>query len=109
MLKLGVNDHLLSVDVLGYPDIRISAFEIFGFFRILGHSDLNLKAIMLKLGVNDHLKAANVIRISGYPLLKFLDFYRFFALMSVFHKGKANAVSHVYQIARRAQRATYIK
>ena len=31
-LKLGVNDHLIGADVLGYPDIRISAFEIFGFF-----------------------------------------------------------------------------
>ena len=31
-LKLGVNDHLMGADVLGYPDIRISAFEIFGFF-----------------------------------------------------------------------------
>ena len=31
-LKLGVNDHLMGADVLGYPDIRISGFEIFGFF-----------------------------------------------------------------------------
>ena len=31
-LKIGVKDHLIGADVLGYPDIRISAFEIFGFF-----------------------------------------------------------------------------
>ena len=31
-LKLGVNDHLMGAGKMGYPDIRISAFEIFGFF-----------------------------------------------------------------------------
>ena len=105
-LKLGVNDHLIGADVLGYPDIRISAFEIFGFLRILGPCDLNFKAIMLKLGVNNHLMGADVpgysdIRISAFEIVGF------FALISVFSKGKANAVGHVYQIPLRAQRATY--
>ena len=71
MLKLGVNDHLMGADVLGYPDIRISAFEIFGFFRILGLCGLNFEAIMLKLGVNDNHMGPDVlchldIRISGF-------------------------------------------
>ena len=67
---------------MGYPNIRISAFEIFGFFRIFGSCSYNFQAIMLKLGVNDHHMSVDVL---GYP------------------------VSHVYQIAPRAQRATYIK
>ena len=53
MLKLGMNDHLMGADVLGYPDIRIAAFEIFGFFLIFGICGLNFEAILLKLGVND--------------------------------------------------------
>ena len=53
MLKLGVNDHLMGAGDLGYPDIRISAFEIFGFFRKFGSCSYNFQAIMLKLGVND--------------------------------------------------------
>ena len=67
-LKLGVNDHLMGADVLGYPDIRISAFEIFGFFWIFGSCSHNFQAIMLKLGGNDHLMGADVI---GYPDIRF--------------------------------------
>ena len=63
-----MNDHLMGADVMGYPDIRISAFEIFGFFRILGPCSLNFKAIMLKLGVNDHLMGAGDM---GYPDIHF--------------------------------------
>ena len=75
-LKLGVNDHLMGADVLGYPDIRISGFEIFGFFRILGPCGLNFKAIILKLGENDHLLVADVmgysdIRISAFEIFGF--------------------------------------
>ena len=104
-LKLGVNDHLMGADVFGYPDIRISAFEIFGFFRILGPCDLNFKAIMLKLGVNHHLIGADVsgnsdIRILSFEIFRFLA--DFLLPFSVFYKVKANAVSHVYQIAPRA-------
>ena len=56
--------------------IRISTFEIFGFFRILGPSGLNLKDIMLKLGVNDHLMGADVsgnsdIRIFSFEISDF--------------------------------------
>ena len=66
--------------------IRISGFEIFGFFRILGPCGLNFNAIILKLGENDHLLVADVmgysdIRISGYPLLKFSDFFGFFRIL----------------------------
>ena len=76
------------------------------FFRILGPCGLNFKAIMLKLGVNDHLMGAGDM---DYPDIRISTFeiFGFFALISVFSKGKANAVGHVYQIALRAQRATY--
>ena len=35
VLKLGVNDHHMSVDVLGYPDICFLNFRIFSDFRPL--------------------------------------------------------------------------
>ena len=63
-LKLGVNDHLMGADVTGYQDIRISAFEIFGFFPIVGPCGLNFEAIIVKLGVNDYLIGTDV---SGHP------------------------------------------
>ena len=74
-LKLGVNDHLMGADVLGYPDIQISGFEIFGLFRIFGPCGLNFRAIMLKLGVNDHLMGAGDM---GYPDIRFRNFRIFF-------------------------------
>ena len=91
MLKLGVNDHHMSVDVLGYPDIRISAFEIFGFFRILGPSGLNFKAVMFKLGVNHHLIGADAsgnsdIRIFSFEIFGF--FSVFLLLFPYFTKSK---------------------
>ena len=64
MLKLGMNDHLMGADVLGYPDIRISAFEIFGFFRIFASYSHYFQAFMLKLGVNDHHMSVDAL---GYP------------------------------------------
>ena len=62
--------------------IRISGFEIFGFFRILGPCGHNLEAIMLKLGVNDHLMGPGHmghpdIRISALEIFGF--FFRFYA------------------------------
>ena len=48
MLKLGMNDHLMGADVLGYPDIR------FWNFRILGLFFINFEATMLKLCVDDN-------------------------------------------------------
>ena len=51
---------------------------------------------MLKLGVNDHLMGADV-----------LDYLHSDIRISVLHKGKVNAESHVYQIALRAQRAIF--
>ena len=87
-LKLGVNDHLMGAGNMGYPDIRKSTFEIFGFFRILSPCGLNFEATMVKLGVNDHLIVTDV---SGYP-----DIHIHIRIS--FHKGKANAVSHVDQI-----------
>ena len=74
MLKLGMNDHLIGADVLGYPDIRISAFEIFGFFRIFCSCSYNFQAIMLKLGVNDHHMSVDEL---GYPDICFLNFWIF--------------------------------
>ena len=70
-LKLGVNDHLMGADVLGYPDIRISAFEIFGFFRIFGYCSRHFQTRKLKLGENHVGTLADVlgysdIRISGF-------------------------------------------
>ena len=62
-----MNDHLMGADVLGYPDIRISAFEIFGFFRIFcycGYCWRHFRPRKLKLGVNVHLIGADVL---GYP------------------------------------------
>ena len=75
-VKLGMDDHLKSTNVLGYPDIRISAFEILGFFQILGPCGLNFPAIMLTLGVNDHFMGADVmgypdIQISTFRIIKF--------------------------------------
>ena len=70
-LKLGVNDHLIGADVMGYPDIRISAFEIFGYFRILGPCGHNFKAIMLKLGVNDHHMSVDVLGYSDIRISTF--------------------------------------
>ena len=64
MLKLGMNDHIMGADVLGYPDIRISAFEIFGFFRIFCYCGRHFRPRKLKLGVNAHLIGADVL---GYP------------------------------------------
>ena len=66
-----MNDQLMGADVLGYPDIRISAFEIFGFFRIFGSRSHNFQAIMLKLGVNDHHMSAGVL---GYPNIRISAF-----------------------------------
>ena len=63
-LKLDVNDHLMGAGDMGYPDIRISAFEIFGYFRIFGSCSFNFQAIVLKLGVNDHHMSVDVL---GYP------------------------------------------
>ena len=70
-LKLGVNDHLMGAGKIGYPDIRISAFEIFGFFRIFCPCDLNFEAIVVKIGVNDHLIGTDV---SGYPDIRISAF-----------------------------------
>ena len=64
MLKLGVNDLLMGAGDMGYPDIRISAFGIFGFFRIFGSCSYNFQAIVLKLGVNNHHMSVDVL---GYP------------------------------------------
>ena len=71
-----MNDHLMGAGDMGYPDIRISPFEIFGFFRILGPCGRNFQAIMLKLGVNDHLRVADDlgysdIRISAFEIFGF--------------------------------------
>ena len=81
MLKLGVNDHLMGAGDMGYPDIRISAFEIFGFFRIFGSCSYNFQAIMLKLGVNDHHMSVDVlgypdIRISAFEIFGFFSDFR---------------------------------
>ena len=59
-----MNDHLMGADVLGYPDIRISAFEIFGFFRIFCYCGRHFRPRKLKLGVNAHLMSADVL---DYP------------------------------------------
>ena len=62
---------------MGYPDIRISAFEIFGFFRIFGSYSHNFQGTMLKLCVNDHFMVADVLgnRIFGYRHPDFLDIW----------------------------------
>ena len=85
-LKLGVNDHLMGADVLGYPDIRISAFEIFGFFRIFGYCGRHFQTRKLKLGVNDQLIGANVL---GYPDIWVSNFenFRFFGYFAIFNLG----------------------
>ena len=70
MLKLGMNDHLMGADVLGYPDIRISAFEIFGFFRILCLCGLNFEASMLKLGVNENHMGSDVLDYSDIRIFE---------------------------------------
>ena len=63
-LKLGMNDHLMGADVLGYPDIRISAFEIFGFFRIFCYCGLHFRPRKLKLGEGRIWTLADVIDYS---------------------------------------------
>ena len=47
--------------------IRISAFEIFGFFRIFCYCGRHFRPRKLKLGVNAHLMVADIraIRISA--------------------------------------------
>ena len=67
-----MNDHLMGAGDMGYPDIRISAFEIFGFFRILGPCGLNFEAIMLKLGVNDNHMGPDVLCYSDIRISEFL-------------------------------------
>ena len=67
-LKLGVNDHLMGADVLGYPDIRISAFEIFDFFRIFCYCGRHFQPRTLTLGVNAHSPhGCGGFGLSGYP------------------------------------------
>ena len=82
-LKLGMNDHLMGADVLGYPDIRISAFEIFGFFRIFCYCGLHFRPRKLKLGVNAHLMGADVL---GYPDIRISasGFFGYLALTKPF-------------------------
>ena len=50
-----MDDHLKVADAIGYPDIRIRIFRIFGSNIAI------LKARKLELGMGDHLKGANVL------------------------------------------------
>ena len=87
-LKLGVNDHLMGADVLGYPDIRISGFEIFGFFRILGPCGPISKLLYSNLVrmIISWLRMLWAIRISGYPLLKISDFFGYLDPIAIIFK-----------------------
>ena len=76
-----MNDHLMGADVLGYPDIRISAFEIFGFFRIFCYCGRHFRPRKLKLGVNAHLIGVDVlgspdIRISASRFFRIFGPYK---------------------------------
>ena len=68
-----MNDHLMGADVLGYPDIRISAFEIFGFFRIFGYCSRHFQTRKLKLGENHVGTLPDVLGYSDIRISGFLD------------------------------------
>ena len=54
-----MDDHLKGANDLGYPDIRIRIFQIFGPYKAI-----------LKAGMDDHLKGTNVL---WYPHPDFSD------------------------------------